>query len=331
MARRVFVLASNSFAGGHFIDHALNQGAQVLGTSRSEEYADSLLAYTRNPRRREAMRFVRVDINRDFERLTALIQDFRPDWILDFAGQGMVAQSWNQPEQWFQTNLMAKVRLHEFLRQQSFLKVYLRFSTPEVYGHSENTLNEQACLRPSTPYAVSHAAIDMSLLAYHRQYNFPVILTRASNIYGPFQQLYRIIPRAIIYGKTGRRLKLDGGGSTIRNFVFMPEVSDALWRLCDSPAFGQVFHLASDEYVSIKDLVERIAASIGIPMDQLAEVGPERPGKDKAYILDVAKIKDEYGWTSKVSLEEGISRTREWIDVHLQDLLKTPLDYIHKE
>ena len=101
----------------------------------------------------------------------------------------MVAESWTAPAQWYTTNIVAKVRLHDWLRQQSWLERYVRISTPEVYGSHDTLQPESWHLNPSTPYAVSHAAIDLSLRAFHAHYGFPVVFTRFANFYGPGQQL----------------------------------------------------------------------------------------------------------------------------------------------
>lgn len=331
MARRILVLASNSFAGAHFVDFCLKNDAEVIGISRSPEYMDSLLGYGRNPKREKQFKFYKLDLNRDMDQISKVMFDFHPEWVVDFAGQGMVAQSWSSPDQWYQTNIVAKVRFHEALRKLSSLKAYLRFSTPEVYGSTSSQILESAPLNPSTPYAVSHAAIDMSLLTYVNQYQLPAIITRASNIYGPNQQLYRIIPRAILYGLSGKVMKLDGGGRSVRNFVYMPDVCEALWMLCNNPRPGEIYHLSSDEYVSIKDLVHLIAQKIGLTIEQLAEVGPDRPGKDQAYYLDNNKIQSHYGWSSQTTLDQGLDQTLNWIRGEFDSLIKTPLEYIHKE
>src|SRR5919108_5705205 len=229
---RVAVLGSNSFAGAVFVDSAISAGDEVLGINRSPEPSPIFLPY-RNNARASAYRFRQLDLNRDFNAVCAALAEFGPAFVVDFAGQGMVAESWSRPEQWYETNIVAKVKLHEFLRTQPGLKKYVRVSTPEVYGSTSQLVREQQSYAPSTPYAVSHAAIDMSLGAFHRNYGFPVVLTRFANFFGPGQQLYRIVPRTIIYALTGRRLKLDGGGTAVRAFIHSRDVAAALLRVLE--------------------------------------------------------------------------------------------------
>ena len=329
MSEKVLVLASNSFSGAWFVDHCLTKGAEVVGISRSPEAPAVFLPYITNARR-ERFRFFQMDLNHHMAEIVSLIKEVQPDYIVDYAGQGMVAQSWDQPQQWFQTNVLSKVILHEELRSLGCLRKYVRFSTPEVYGNTAGDVAETAPFNPSTPYAVSHAAIDMSLLAYHRQYEFPVALTRATNVLGPHQQLYRIIPRSMLYASTGRKLELDGGGHSIRNFVFIEDVCEAVWEvMCHAPA-GEVYHVASEEWLSIRDLVGRICTVTGVEFDDFVEITADRPGKDRAYFLQKDKIERELDWKSTTTLDEGLSRTLEWVTEELDEIRELPLDYVHK-
>ena len=103
-----------------------------------------------------------------------------PSFVVNFAAQSMVAESWLYPDQWYQTNVVANVKLHEKIRQFSFLKKYVHVSTPEVYGSCSGNVTESAPFNPSTPYAASRAACDLHLLTFFKNYQFPVVFTRAS-------------------------------------------------------------------------------------------------------------------------------------------------------
>ncbi|MBL6989664.1 MAG: GDP-mannose 4,6-dehydratase [Bacteriovoracaceae bacterium] len=326
----MLILGSNSFAGASFVNHSLDLNLDIVGVSRSEEKHNIFLPYAKNPHRSN-FKFYQLDINKHFPELIDLINTFRPDVIVDFAGQGMVAQSWDAPLQWFQTNLMSKIKLHELLRKLSFLKAYMRVSTPEVYGSTEGSVNESAKLNPSTPYAVSHAAIDMSLMSYYKNYNFPVYLTRSTNFYGPGQQLYRIIPRTIIYARLGKKLSLHGGGTSVRNFVHSRDFGAASWAVLNQGKPGEIYHIASDEYLSIKSLVEMICDKLGNNFNDFVQISKDRPGKDKAYYLDTQKTQSLLCRKNKISLEAGISETIHWVKDSWETIKDFPMDYIHME
>ena len=169
---RFLVIGSNSFSGASFVAGLLEAGAEVLGISRSPEADAVFLPYRWMPHDRFTFR--QLDLNRDLDKLDAALHEFQPDYVVNFAAQGMVAQSWQNPEHWYQTNTIAMVRLHERLRKCKFLKKFVQASTPEVYGNTSGVIREDAPFNPSTPYAISKAACDMNLLAYHKAYGFPV-------------------------------------------------------------------------------------------------------------------------------------------------------------
>ena len=166
--------------------------------------------------------FEQIDLNKDLEKLISLIDNYEPQYIVNFAAQGMVAQSWLNPTHWYKTNVVSQVALHDVLRKKNFLKKYVHVTTPEVYGSTdEGWIKESFNFNPTTPYAVSRAACDMHLLSFLKAYDFPVVFTRAANVYGPGQQLYRVIPRALLSTLTGKSFNLNGGGLSKRSFIYI--------------------------------------------------------------------------------------------------------------
>jgi dTDP-glucose 4,6-dehydratase len=228
------------------------------------------------------------------------------------------------------TNVVSAVRLHERLRQLDWLEKYVHVTTPEVYGSTDDYIREDAPFNPSTPYAVSRAACDMNLRAYFAAYAFPVVFTRAANVYGPGQQLYRIIPRAIFFVLTGRKIQLHGGGASRRSFIHMKDVSDATWRIMRDAPVGSAYHISGDQAVTVRELVERISAKLDVKFHDAVEIVGERQGKDAAYLLDSRKIRQELGWRDRISLDEGLDDCISWVKTNLAELQRQPTDYIHK-
>jgi dTDP-glucose 4,6-dehydratase len=243
----------------------------------------------------------------------------------------MVAESWQAPHQWYQTNIVSKVRLHQFLSTKSWLEKYIRISTPEVYGSSSSLIDETAQYNPSTPYAVSHAAIDMSLKAYFQHYGFPVVFTRFSNFYGPSQQLYRIIPRTIIYALTGQKLMLHGGGTATRAFIHGKDVAQAITCCIENGKLGETYHFSTDDFVTIKQLVQRIHVLMDIDHQSATENTQDRPGKDLRYLMDDSKARKTLKWTPTVELASGLSGTIDWVKANLSEIKTLPMNYQHKE
>ena len=330
MRQKIVVLGSNSFSGAHMVDHALMQGLEVAGISRSSEPSSEFLPYSNNPELGSGFQFHAIDIRLETARLIDFLDAFKPDYVINFAAQGMVAESWLHPEQWFETNLVAAVKLHEYLRGCDYLKRFVQISTPEVYGNCHGQVDEGHPYNPSTPYAVSKAACDMSLATYYRQYKFPVITTRAANVYGPGQQLYRVIPKTILGILKGVKLPLHGGGSSVRSFIHIRDVVDATLKLAYEGISGSVYHLATDRYVSIRQLIEMICDSMNVSFEQQVEIVGDRAGKDSAYLLNTNRMKDELNWSPSITLEQGIQETIEWVKGNFDSLSGLPVKYVHQ-
>src|SRR2546423_4955512 len=205
---KVVVLGANSFSGQDFVDLLLDDpNYRVVGVSRSAERSGLFLRYKT---RADLSRYCyhRLDMNRDAGDLLALLDREQPDAVVNFAAQSEVAPSWDHPEHWFQTNTVALARLVNHLRKQQYLKRYLHVSSPEAYGTCVGRVTEDAPLAPSTPYAASKAAADLLLSTYHKEFGFPLLTVRATNVYGARQQLFKIIPRSVVYLRLGRKIPL---------------------------------------------------------------------------------------------------------------------------
>jgi dTDP-glucose 4,6-dehydratase len=326
---KYLILGSNSFSGATFADHLAAGGHDVIATSRSDEPHEALLPY-KWQKRPGRVRFRRIDLNNDLDALKSLLAAERPTHVVNFAAQSMVGESWLHADHWMMTNVVSAVRLHDLLRNYDGLERYVHVTTPEVYGSTEGWIREDAPFNPSTPYAVSRAAADMSLRTYFANYQFPVVFTRAANVYGPGQQLYRIVPRTIAAAMTGQKLRLDGGGKSVRVFIHMSDVSDATLRIARKGTLGDAYHISGYELVSIRTLVEIILKRLNKSFEDCVEIGPERPGKDIAYTLDSFKLRTELGWRDTFSLERGIDDVVAWAERFRADLPKLPIKYQHK-
>jgi dTDP-glucose 4,6-dehydratase len=329
MSEKFLVIGSNSYTGAAFVDYLLEQGALVIGTSRSAEPHQAFLPH-RWQDRAGRFTFHRFDLNSELDPMFEVIKRERPTHVVNFAAQSMVGESWKNPDHWMMTNVVSTVRLHERLRQLDFLERYVHVTTPEVYGSTSGWITEDSPFNPSTPYAVSRAASDMSLRTYFATYKFPVLFTRAANVYGPGQPLYRIIPRTVYFARIGRMLQLHGGGYSERSFIHGRDVADATLRIAREGRLGDTYHISTTRLIAIRDLVEMILKNLGKRAEDSVEVVGERLGKDAAYMLDSKKLRGELGWNDRVSLEEGVAETIRWVDRFLPALREQSADYIHK-
>jgi dTDP-glucose 4,6-dehydratase len=330
MPKCFLVIGSNSFSGAQFIKYLLENGNVVIGVSRSNEINDVYLSY-KEEISNENFKFYPIDINHQLSDLIEILNEFKPEYIVNFSAQGMVAQSWETPQDWYQTNVVGQVKLHDQLRKFKFIKKYVHVTTPEAYGSTDGWIKESFNFAPSTPYAVSRAACDLHLMSFFKAYNFPVVFTRAANVYGPGQQLYRIIPRTMLYARLGKKMKLHGGGLSTRSFIHMDDVSAATFKIALDGIPGDSYHISTNETITIRGLVEKICELTKANFTDLVEVSEDRLGKDQAYLLDSTKLRENFNWQEKINLEQGLIDTLSWVDNNLEILKSLPADYIHKQ
>jgi len=327
----ILVLGSNSFSGASFCSYLLKQGLDVIGASRSPETAKVFLPYKwLSESQQKRMRFLQIDLNHNLDDLEQLLRQEQVKVVVNFAAQSMVGESWDKPDDWMQTNVVSVARLAERLRHLDFLEKYVHITTPEVYGSTDGWIDEKTLFNPSTPYAVSRAAGDMLFKIYRETFSLPVVSTRAANVYGPGQPLYRIIPRTLFFLLTDRTLELHGGGVSTRSFIHVDDVSKATWQIAQHSPAGEDYHISTDRIISIKDLVFLICTRLGTSFDAHVTVVGERLGKDSAYWLKSDKLRSKLGWADTIGLEQGLDDTLAWAQTNLAALSKQPMQYIHK-
>jgi dTDP-glucose 4,6-dehydratase len=324
------VLGSNSFSGQDFIDHLLSEtDLDVIGISRSEEKPPVFLRYRQNPEIGR-YRFFSMDMNQDMDDILALLDREKPAYIVNFAAQSEVAPSWNSPEDWFLTNTVALSRLVNHLRGQDYLDKYLHISSPEAYGNCVGTVTEIAPDNPSTPYAASKSAADMLLETYRREFNFPLVTVRATNVYGPRQQLFKIIPRTVVFIKSGRMVELHGGGAAVKSWINVRDVSRGEHLVLQHGRIGERYHLSPEAGLAVRDVVKLVCEIMGETFEEVCKVVGERTGQDAVYVIDSTKARQELGWVPQIDLEQGLTEVVAWGNKYWDDIKNQELTYIHR-
>lgn len=304
------VIGSNSFFGNALVERLNDTGAVAHRVQRP-----------------------RCDLNINLPGIMSALHVHQPECIVNFAALSMVAQSWDDPVQWAQTNFIAQMRLTDWLRKQTWLKRYVQISTPEVYGSTNADLGgipESKVYHPSTPYATTRAACDMWLQNLHDAYGFPVVWVRAANIYGAGQQLYRLIPKLIVTILKGEKFTLDGGGTSRRSFIHVRDAVRAVHQVAEFGSVGEVFHVSASNYYSIATVAGLVCREMGVIGDYHIITGMERLGKDADYKLDDSKIRKGLGWHDEVALEVGIAEVVAWCKANYEAFKDQPLDYIYR-
>ena len=328
---KVLILGSGSFAGQALFSEYLKRDIEVFGINRSEVKNKYQWPWIDKYFDQINERWFIYSLTRSLDEMIEKIKIINPEIIVDFMGQGMVAPSWKDPELWYRTNISNKAKLlNSFLNIKS-LKKYIRISTPEVYGSDSNYINETANFNPSTPYAVSHTAIDMHLRCLYKQYGFPFLIGRFANFYGIGQQLYRIVPRIFLSCKTKIPFILDGKGESKRSFIYSNDFINAIDKLCNYREVGEEFNFSSNEEVSILSLFERICSLTNTDKEEILNFGPERPGKDMFYRLDISKSKNILNWEPNFFLNQGLNDVNNWINKNYKELSEMSWEYLHKD
>lgn len=326
--RKVAVIGSNSFSGQDFVDLVMEEvGCEILAISRSAERSPVFCRY--RLRDYPHIGFHRLDMNSDAEELAKLLERERPEVIVNFAAQSEVGPSWETPWHWYETNVVALSRLTHRLAGADWLDKYVHISSPEVYGTTEGTIVEDSPLNPSTPYAASKAAADLHLATLVKNFDFPLAWIRATNVYGPGQQLHKIIPRTFIRLRLGETIELHGGGHAVKSYIHIRDVSRGELAVAVGESLGG-FHLSPDSGVAVWDVVRAICEIEGRKFDRSTVTVEERLGQDRAYVISSERARSELGWAPAIPLREGLEETGRWIADNWDEVAAAPHEYIHK-
>jgi len=325
--KKALVIGSNSFSAGSLIKSLLEKNFFVIGVSRSKINDKKFQRFSLN---NINYRFYRLDINSDNDKIIQKIKSFKPNFIINYASQSMVGQSWQNPEDWFLTNSFSTIKLYNSLSRLSFKFKLIHISTPEIYGNVQKKVIENNYYNPTTPYAVSRVTADQYLKILNDVDKINSCSIRASNVYGEYQRLYRIIPKTIYSILKKKKLNLDGGGISERNFIHIDDVSNATYKIMTKGKKGEIYHISSDEIISIQKLVKLICKKMNYDFSKLVNIVPERLGKDKSYSLGNKKIK-KLGWKPNISLSEGLDRCIKNIIENINEFQKLDENYVHKK
>lgn len=325
---KYLILGAGSFAGQAYLSHLLNLGVEVYAVNRSIPRSSYMWPWLNN--HNVSNLWFNFNIVDNFTDIMNVLDTVKPNVVIDFMGQGMVAQSWNDPALWFDTNITKKSILLKHLSQSDYLDQYIRASTPEVFGSSLKPQTPSSPFSPTTPYAVSHAAIDSYIRCLGSSYGFPYKIGRFSNFYGVGQQLYRVIPRMILSCLTGTKFVLDGGGTSLRSFICSNDFCQAFDLMISTGSIHSEYNFSGDEEISILSLIDKICSLNSVIREDIVEFGPERLGKDQCYRLNCQDSLRLLGWRPVVSLDEGITSVISWLESNLSNLSKESWSYVHK-
>ena len=260
-------------------------------------------------------RFVHGDVC-DAPLVNSLLAEERPDAIVHFAAESHVDRSILSPEPVFETNLRGTFTLLEGARTQRISR-FVHISTDEVYGSIEPPAEagENDPLKPSSPYSAAKAGSDLLALSYFTTYRLPVVVTRASNNYGPHQFPEKLIPLMISNALEDKSLPVYGDGMQVRDWLYVDDHCRAIRAVLVKGREGEIYNIGGNCSLPNLEVVNRILAATGKPASLIRRV-EDRPGHDRRYALSSTKIMRETGWAPRMKFEDGIGQTVEWYRSH---------------
>ena len=307
---KIFVTGGAGFIGSAFVRLAIgNTDFDVVNFDKLT-YAgnlENLSQVDESPR----YRFIRGDVasRQDVEQA---FEAARPDAVVHFAAESHVDRSIFAPEPVFDTNLRGTFTLLELARAHRIPR-FVHVSTDEVYGSLEPPLeaDETFPLNPSSPYSAAKAGSDLLALAYAKTYKLPVLVTRASNNYGPYQFPEKLIPLMISNAMEDRPLPIYGDGQQVRDWLYVEDHCRAILAVLEEGREGEVYNVGGNRSLPNLEVIERILALTGKPRS-LMQFVQDRPAHDRRYALSSEKIMRETGWAPRMDFESGLAATIEW-------------------
>lgn len=307
---KILVTGGAGFIGSNFVHYMLGHYPNYeLINLDALTYAGNLENFTSIQNGSEYS-FVKGDITNP--ELVNSVFDKGIDIVVHFAAESHVDRSILEPDVFLKTNVLGTQVLLEAARKYG-VKKFVHVSTDEVYGTLGETglFTEETPLAPNSPYSASKAGSDLIVRAYHETYGLPINITRCSNNYGPYQFPEKLIPLMIANALNDKSLPVYGDGMNIRDWLYVEDHCSAIDLVLHLGMDGEVYNIGGNTERTNIQIVQTILRELGKP-ESLIQYVKDRPGHDRRYGIDAAKITRELGWNPKHNLETGIHETIQW-------------------
>ncbi|MFH1617350.1 MAG: dTDP-glucose 4,6-dehydratase [Candidatus Margulisiibacteriota bacterium] len=304
---KLLVTGGAGFIGSNFIRHILSAypDYQVINFDKLT-YAGNL-DNLKDIEGNQNYSFVKADICDASAIKKALIG---VDAVLNFAAETHVDRSILEADAFVRTDVLGTNVLLEAVRELK-VKRYIQISTDEVYGSiQEGKFSEESPLKPNSPYAASKASADLIVRAYHKTYGLPVIITRSSNNFGPYQYPEKFIPLFITNALEGKKLPLYGDGKNVRDWIYVADNCRALDAVLHRGKDGEVYNIGGGSEKQNIEIVRLILKELSLKED-VVEYVKDRPGHDRRYALDSSKTMS-LGWKPGTGFDEAVFETVKW-------------------
>lgn len=279
-------------------------------------YAGNYFSIEESIIKNKNLSFQNVDI-REIDKVMPLFEKSNFSGVIHFAAESHVDRSISGPDIFVETNVLGtlnllKSSLEQFRKNPDFK--YLQIGTDEVYGSlklDDPAFTENTTLAPNSPYSSSKASADLFVRSYYKTYGLPVLITRCSNNFGPYQHPEKLIPLMIENARCDKKLPVYGKGSNVRDWIYVDDHNDGVWEVYKRGKIGEVYNLGGEsEQINI-EVVKKILKKLDKD-ESLISFVTDRLGHDFRYAMDISKIKNELGWSPKMTFESGLDLTIDW-------------------
>ncbi len=259
-------------------------------------------------------KFYKADIC-DKDKIGQIFKKESPEIVIHFAAESHVDRSIQDAAPFIETNIKGTQVLLDCSRKYNVMR-FIHISTDEVYGDiAVGKFNEKSALKPNSPYAASKAAADLLVKSYIRTYNFPAIIVRPSNNYGPWQYPEKFIPRAILTVIKNQKIPVYADGKNVREWLYVEDCAEGIYQVMKKGKIGEAYNLGSCLEKQNIQVAKSILKAMEAGNDRI-EFVKDRPGHDIRYSIETKKINREVNWRSKVDFENGLKLTVDWCVEH---------------
>jgi dTDP-glucose 4,6-dehydratase len=308
MSEYILVTGGCGFIGSNFVRHILAKYSyNVINLDK--------LTYAGNPENLQDIKDTRYTfIKGDIAEKSDLEKVFEPpiELVVNFAAESHVDRSIIDPDTFIKTNINGTFQLLEMAKKKG-VKKFVQISTDEVYGSlgKEGKFREDTPLAPNSPYSASKTSADVLAMSYYKTYNMPVVITRCSNNYGPYQFPEKLIPLIITNALNDIELPVYGDGLNIRDWIHVKDHCEAIDTVLHNGKEGNVYNIGGDNERTNMEIVRLILKILGKP-ETLIKYVKDRLGHDRRYAIDGAKIERELGFKPRIDFAQGMEETIRW-------------------
>lgn len=309
---KLLVTGGAGFIGGNFIHYIISKYPEYQVCNLDLlTYAGDLTKH-REIENNGNYSFVNIDIS-ERAAVNEIFKQEKFDYVIHFAAESHVDRSIADSEVFIRTNVLGTYNLLEAARENGIQK-FVHVSTDEVYGELDfdptSFFTEESPLQPNSPYSASKASSDLLVRAYFETYSLPVNITRCSNNYGPYHFPEKLIPLTISRALNDRKIPVYGDGKNVRDWLHVHDHCAAIALILHEGVDGEVYNIGGHNEMSNLEVVQAILKSLNKP-DELIEYVQDRPGHDKRYAIDPAKL-EKLGWQPTYNFEDGLTQTIQW-------------------